>query len=154
MFALFPVIFIYSENIHLLPIQEIIIPVFVVVGATILFWFVSTLFSKNSIKSGLEFGMHLILNICGGKASKFSVVGLTKYYAALFGKNVNINCIVNGGIEATQPKIFKKKLVSHIPKNRMMRSSDLFGILDLLCSEKSNYINGSIIVIDGGYTSW
>ena len=32
----------------------------------------------NSIKSGLEFGMHLILNICGGKASKFSVVGNIK----------------------------------------------------------------------------
>ena len=60
MFALFPVIFIYSENIHLLPIQEIIIPVFVVVGATILFWFVSTLFSKNSIKSGLFASLFLV----------------------------------------------------------------------------------------------
>ena len=85
-------------------------------------------------------------------ASKFSVVGLTKYYASLFGKNLNINCIVNGGIEANQPKDFKKKLSDFIPKKRMMRSSDLFGILELLCSEKSNYINGSTIIIDGGYT--
>ena len=32
----------------------------------------------ESIKSGLEFGMHLILDICGGKASKFSIVGKIK----------------------------------------------------------------------------
>ncbi len=60
MFAIFPIIFIYSENIHLLPFQEIIIPLFVVVGTTILFWFFSTLFTKNSIKTGLFASLFLV----------------------------------------------------------------------------------------------
>ena len=40
--------------------------------------------------------------------SKFSIVGLTKYLASMHGKKTNINCIVNGGIDADQPKKFKK----------------------------------------------
>ena len=60
MFTIFPVIFIYSENIHLLPFQEIIIPLLIVVGTTILFWAISTLFSKNSIKSGLFASLFLL----------------------------------------------------------------------------------------------
>jgi NAD(P)-dependent dehydrogenase (short-subunit alcohol dehydrogenase family) len=87
-------------------------------------------------------------------ASKFSVIGLTKYLASFYGKRLSINCIVNSGIEANQPIKFKKKLINHIPKKRMMKVSDLFGILEFLLSEKSEYTNGSIINIDGGYSSW
>ena len=47
-----------------------------------------------------------------------------------------------------------KNLISHIPKNRMMKTEDLFGVIELLCSEKNNFINGSTIIIDGGYSSW
>jgi len=53
MFAIFPVIFIYSQNIHLLPFQEIIFPLGFLIGSSILIWFISKLISKNSIKSGL-----------------------------------------------------------------------------------------------------
>ena len=42
--------------------------------------------------------------------SKNSVVGLTKYFASMYGKKININCIINGGIESDQPKVFKKSL--------------------------------------------
>ena len=41
-------------------------------------------------------------------ASKFSVIGLTKYLASFYGKRLSINCIVNSGIEANQPIKFKK----------------------------------------------
>lgn len=87
-------------------------------------------------------------------ASKFSVIGLTKYLATYYGKKLSINCIVNSGIETNQPAKFKRKLISHIPKKRMMKVSDLFGILEFLLSKKSEYTNGSIINIDGGYSSW
>ena len=87
-------------------------------------------------------------------SSKFAVNGITKYFATKFGKKVSVNTIANHGIEWKQPKSFKKKLVSHIPKNKMMKVEDLYGILELLCSEKNHYINGSTIIIDGGYTSW
>ena len=87
-------------------------------------------------------------------SSKFAVNGLTKYFATLYGKKIKVNAIANHGIIWKQPKTFIKKISNEIPKNRLMRVEDLYGILDLLCSEKSNYINGSIIVLDGGYSSW
>ena len=86
--------------------------------------------------------------------SKFSIIGLTKYFASMYGKKINVNCIINGGIESDQPKKFKKSLTFHIPKKRMMRVEDLFGILQLLTSKSSDYINGSSISIDGGYSVW
>ena len=86
--------------------------------------------------------------------SKFSVIGLTKYFASKYGKKININCVINGGIEADQPKKFKKSLTFHIPKKRMMKTEDLYGMLELLTSKRSDYINGSSIVMDGGYSAW
>jgi len=86
--------------------------------------------------------------------SKSSVVGLTKYFATQYGKKVRVNCIINGGIESDQPKKFKESLAFHIPKKRMMKTEDLYGMLELLTSKQSEYINGSSIVMDGGYSAW
>ena len=72
----------------------------------------------------------------------------------MYGKKISINTIANHGIEWKQPRNFKKKLISNIPKNRMMKTEDLYGVLEMLCSGKSQYINGSTIIIDGGYSSW
>lgn len=87
-------------------------------------------------------------------SSKFAVNGLTKYFATLYGKKIRVNSIANHGIIWKQQKSFIKKISKNIPKERLMRIDDLYGIIDLLCSEKSNYINGSVIVLDGGYSSW
>jgi len=87
-------------------------------------------------------------------SSKHSVIGLSKYFATKYGKRLNVNCIVNGGILDDQPLSFVNNLKKHIPKKRMMKVSDLYGIIELLCSDKSQYINGSPIIIDGGYSSW
>ena len=86
--------------------------------------------------------------------SKYSVIGLTKYFATLYGKKLNINCIVNGGISNNQPSDFIKGINKHIPKGRLMKIRDLYGLIELLCSDKSEYINGSPIIVDGGYSSW
>jgi NAD(P)-dependent dehydrogenase (short-subunit alcohol dehydrogenase family) len=87
-------------------------------------------------------------------SSKFAVNGITKYFATKYGKKVSVNTIANHGIEWKQPIRFKQKLVAHIPKSRMMKAKDLFGVIELLCRENNNYINGSTIIIDGGYSSW
>ncbi len=87
-------------------------------------------------------------------SSKFAVNGITKYFATQYGKKININTIACHGVEWKQPKNFKKKLINHIPKNRMMKIDDLFGVLNLLCSDQNKYMNGSTIVIDGGYSAW
>ena len=87
-------------------------------------------------------------------SSKFAVNGITKYFSTMYGNKININTIANHGIDWKQPSKFKKKLVKNIPKGRMMRINDLYGIIDYLCSSKNTFMNGSTIVLDGGYTSW
>jgi NAD(P)-dependent dehydrogenase (short-subunit alcohol dehydrogenase family) len=86
--------------------------------------------------------------------SKYSVIGLTKYLATMHGKKIKINCIVNGGVLNHQPANFIKGIKKYIPKGRLMKIKDFYGIIELLCSNKSDYFNGSPIIIDGGYSSW
>ena len=87
-------------------------------------------------------------------SSKFAVNGITKYFSTMYGKKMNINTIANHGIDWKQPSSFKKKLIKNIPKGRMMKTQDLYGIIDYLCSSENSYMNGSTIVLDGGYSSW
>ena len=86
--------------------------------------------------------------------SKYGVIGLTKYLASLYGRRININAIASGGIDSNINKEFRKKMLNNIPKKRMMKTKELYGIIELLCSNKSSYINGTVIKIDGGYSSW
>ena len=49
---------------------------------------------------------------------------------------------------------FIKKYSKHTPLKRMMKKGELNGIIEFLCSEKSSYITGETMVIDGGWTTW
>ena len=89
----------------------------------------------------LSFGTKLIVDVFGLKSLKTA-------------QKININTVANHGIDWKQPISFKKKLINNIPKERMMNSSDLYGIIDYLCSDRNTFMNGSTLVIDGGYTSW
>ena len=89
----------------------------------------------------------------GYVTSKHAVVGLTKFIAAHFAPMVRANLICPGGIETDQmTEIFKKNYTSNVPCNRMGTPGDLCGIVELLCSENSTYINGCTIPVDGGWT--
>ena len=87
-------------------------------------------------------------------SSKFAVNGVTKYFSTMYGKKMNINTVANHGIEWKQPSSFKKELIKNIPKGRMMKTKDLYGIIDYLRSKDNTFMNGSTIVLDGGYSSW
>ena len=87
-------------------------------------------------------------------SSKFAVNGITKYFSTMYGEKININTIANHGIDWKQPASFKKKLTKSIPKGRMMKTKDLYGIINYLCSDENTFMNGSTIVLDGGYSSW
>ncbi len=91
-------------------------------------------------------------------ATKASVIQLTKYYAVILSKyNININCISPGGIlnkNKPQAKDFVKKYSKRVPKQRMGIVEDLFTGILFLSSDKSNYIIGQNIIIDGGLSTW
>ena len=90
----------------------------------------------------------------GYSVSKAGVINLTKYLAIHFAPKIKVNCIVPGGVLQNQDQMFIKKYSELTPMKRMMKKNELNGILDYLCSEKSSYVTGSIIFMDGGYTAW
>lgn len=90
----------------------------------------------------------------GYSASKGAVVQLTRHLAAHLAPKVRVNCIVPGGVKHEQDQDFISEYAKHAPAGRMMEKGELNGILEYLCSEKSSYVIGSIISIDGGWTAW
>ena len=90
----------------------------------------------------------------GYTISKAGVVNLTKYLATHLAPNIKVNCIVPGGVLNSQKSKFVKNYSKLTPLNRMMKKDELNGLIDLLCSNESSYMTGSVIVVDGGYSIW
>ena len=61
LFAIFPIILIYSENIHLLPSTEIIFPLITVVGLSVLAYFSIGFILKNKNKAALIITLFLVI---------------------------------------------------------------------------------------------
>ena len=82
------------------------------------------------------------------------MIGLTKWLATKYAKeNTNVNLVSPSGVYNKQNSKFVKKYLELIPYNRMAKTSDIFGIVDFLISEKSNYITGQNLFVDGGFSS-
>lgn len=111
-----------------------------------------------------------IINICsmfsflGGQwspayaATKHGLAGFTKAYCdELAQYNIQVNGIAPGYYateitEATRsnPET-NKKVLDHIPANRWGDTLDLMGTMVFLASRASDYVNGHILAVDGGY---
>ena len=88
-------------------------------------------------------------------ATKAGVIQMTKYMAAHFGQyNIQTNSISPGGIFNGQSEDFVSSYKNKTPLGRMGKTEDISNALNFLCSEKSDYINGQNIIIDGGYLAW
>ena len=84
---------------------------------------------------------------------KHGLLGLTKYFASLYGlNNVRVNMLSPGPIKNNQSIKLRKELKNLIPMNRLGKSDELFGLLNFLASEESSYLTGQNIIIDGGRT--
>ena len=88
-------------------------------------------------------------------ASKSALNILTKNLAIQFAPYVNVNAIAPGWIDTDMNKDLLtndiKELESQrILKHRIGEPCDVANLVSFLVSERSSYINGQIIVIDGG----
>ncbi len=90
----------------------------------------------------------------GYAVSKAGVINMTKYLAVHLAPNIRVNCIVAQGVLSNQNEKFVQELSKAIPMKRMMDKTELNDLVDYLASEKSSFVTGSILTIDGGYTSW
>jgi NAD(P)-dependent dehydrogenase (short-subunit alcohol dehydrogenase family) len=86
---------------------------------------------------------------------KTGLIGLTKYLATYWvDKGVRCNAICPGGVKTDQPAEFLEKINKLIPMGRMAESNEYQGTLIWMLSDAASYLNGSIVSVDGGRTSW
>ena len=111
-----------------------------------------------------------IINICslfsflGGQLSpayastKHGLAGFTKAYCdELAQYNIQVNGIAPGYYETaitertrSDPET-SQRILDHIPAGRWGEPMDLMGTTIFLASKASDYVNGHILVVDGGY---
>ena len=94
----------------------------------------------------------------GYTASKHAVAGITKSFAnELAAHGVNVNAIAPGymATDNTAPiradPAREKSILERIPAGRWGTAADLRGPIVFLASAASDYLNGAIIPVDGGW---
>ncbi len=125
---------------------------------------------KYALKHMLEQGHGNIVNVAslaglkasgfniGYSASKFAVVGMTKSAALEYASlNIRINCVCPG---YTRTKLFNDVLNSdpslhdrflkYIPMNRFGQPEEIAHSIFWLASDKTSFITGQAITMDGG----
>lgn len=85
---------------------------------------------------------------------KHGLIGLTKYLATYWPGKVRCNALCPGGVDTGQPEEFVQKLTDLIPLGRMATNDEYKGALIFLVSDASEYMNGAVVTMDGGRTSW
>jgi 2-deoxy-D-gluconate 3-dehydrogenase len=91
-------------------------------------------------------------------ASKGGVAQLTKALANEWAaKNINVNAIAPGYMRTDNTKALQenetrnRQILERIPAARWGEPSDLGGAAVFLCSSASDYVNGHVMVVDGGW---
>jgi 3-oxoacyl-[acyl-carrier protein] reductase len=88
-------------------------------------------------------------------ASKAGVIGMTKTWAKEFGKKgICVNAVAPGFVKTNMvekvPEKVLTKMVKKVPLARLGKPSDIANAYLFLSSEESNYINGTVLQVDGG----
>ncbi len=94
-------------------------------------------------------------------ASKHAVIGLTKSAALEYaGENIRVNSVLPGLIETPMTDRFvqgkeeaAKYLESLHPVGRLGKASEIAEACVWLCSDKSSYVTGASLEVDGGFTA-
>lgn len=98
------------------------------------------------------------INVPGYAASKGAVSSLLKAFANEWAKHgVNVNGVAPGYIATDNTAALREdaersqSILSRIPANRWGTPEDLAGAFVFLSSPASDYINGTILTVDGGW---
>jgi 2-deoxy-D-gluconate 3-dehydrogenase len=129
-------------------------------------WFLSQQFGKQMVArgSGKIINIASVLSFSGGltvapyAVSKHGVAGLTKALANEWAsRNVQVNAIAPGYFVTDNTKPLRENSIrvaqinARIPAGRWGEPKDLSGAVVFLASAASNYMNGHVLVVDGGW---
>jgi 2-dehydro-3-deoxy-D-gluconate 5-dehydrogenase len=91
-------------------------------------------------------------------AAKHGIVGLTKALANEWAsKNIHVNAIAPGYFDTemcqaiVNDPVREPKIRERIPAGRWGKPEDLVGPLLFLASDASNYVDGHVLLVDGGW---
>lgn len=104
-------------------------------------------------------GLRALAQISVYAMSKAAVIHMTRSLALEWGRHgINVNAICPGYIETEINRDYWRteggqKLVGMLPRRRVGRPEDLDGLVLLLASDASGFINGAVISADDGLTA-
>ena len=115
-------------------------------------------------RSGKIINIASLFSFLGGRrspayaATKAGIAGFTRAYCdELATHNIQVNAIAPGYFktaitEATRADpAAERRIVEHIPADRWGEPADLMGAVVFLASRAADYVNGHVLVVDGGY---
>ncbi|SEE51619.1 2-dehydro-3-deoxy-D-gluconate 5-dehydrogenase KduD [Jiangella alba] len=98
------------------------------------------------------------INVPGYTASKSAIAGLTKALANEWAaRGVNVNAVAPGYIATDNTRALRddqdrsRSILERIPAGRWGRPDDLAGATVFLASNASDYVNGVVLPVDGGW---
>jgi NAD(P)-dependent dehydrogenase (short-subunit alcohol dehydrogenase family) len=123
---------------------------------------------KHQIPAMLQSGGGAIVNnasvmgvvagcCCSYVASKHGVIGLTRAGALQYAsQSIRINAVCPGGIETPMmdalPSEHRERIIAMHPIGRLATPEEVAEAVVWLCSDRSSYLCGSVVMVDGGYT--
>src|SRR5262249_54450571 len=115
-------------------------------------------------RSGKIINVASLFSFLGGKrspayaATKAGIVGFTRAtWDAVATHTIQVNPIAPGYFETAIPEAPRadpaanRRIVEHIPAARRGEAADLMGAIIFLASRAADYVNGHVLVVDGGY---
>lgn len=122
-------------------------------------------FLKKEVPYGKIINLASMLSFFGGftvpayAASKGGVAQFTKAMSnELAGRGINVNAIAPGYMDTDMNTALTDKsnprnatITSRIPAGRWGKPEDMKGVAVFLASSASDYVNGAVIPVDGGY---
>jgi 3-oxoacyl-[acyl-carrier protein] reductase len=111
--------------------------------------------SGKVINTSSVVGVHGNIGQTNYAATKAGVIGMTKTWAKELGfKGVNVNAVAPGYIEtgmvAKVPEKVLALMVEKVPLRRLGAPEDIANAYLFLASDESNYVNGTILEVNGG----
>lgn len=103
--------------------------------------------STNGINSNYVYSMDY-------DASKAGLHILTKDLAIALGPNIRVNAVAPGWVDTPMNKelseSYKKEEEAKIIINRFAKVEEIAEVIYFLASDKASYINGTVLIVDGG----